>query len=103
MELILQNNSTRLILERADNGLIVYDVGEDGVVESKVLYEIYFKDGILDLHHIITMMAELMENLQIPLAEEETNRTIAMGVTKIDPDKPSILDEEETEDGDDES
>jgi hypothetical protein len=105
MEVNIKNPSSRLILEKADNGVILYDVGEDNVVSSKVLYETYFKDGIIDFESIATLMIEVMESLKIPTVEEETNRFLAISVMKIDPEKPALGDddfEDGEEDDDDE-
>ena len=103
MEVTIKNSSSRLILERADNGVILYDVGEDNSVSSKVLYELYYKDGILDFQNMAIMFLEIMESLKIPAIEEETNRALAISIVKIDPDKPILgEDGEEDEDEDDE-
>jgi hypothetical protein len=101
MEVTIKNSSSRLILERADNGVILYDVGEDNSVSSKVVYELYFKDGILDFQNMAMMFLEIMESLKIPAIEEETNRALAISVVKIDPDKPSLDDEEDEDEEDD--
>jgi hypothetical protein len=100
MEVTIKNPSSRLMLERADNGVILYDVGEDNTVSSRVVYEVYFKDGILDFQNMAIMMLEIMESLKIPVAEPETNRTIMISIDKIDPDKPIDMGEEDEEDGD---
>jgi len=101
MEVTIKNSSSRLILERADNGVILYDVGEDNSVSSKVVYELYFKDGILDFQNMAMMFLEIMESLKIPAIEEETNRALAISVVKIDPDKPSLDDEDDEDEEDD--
>lgn len=100
MDLTIKNQSSRLLLERSDNGVILYDVGEDNAVSSKVVYEVYFKDGIIDFQNIGILMVEIMESLKIPLVEEETNRKLVISLAKIDPDKPSLKDEEEDEEDD---
>lgn len=98
MEVTIKNNSSRILLERADNGVILYDISEDNTVLSKVVYEVYFKDGILDFHNIGILMMEIMESLKIPTSEDETNRRIAISLAKIDPEKPSLGEDEEDED-----
>jgi hypothetical protein len=100
MEVTIKNPSSRLMLERADNGVILYDVGEDNTVSSRVVYEVYFKDGILDFQNMAIMMLEIMESLKIPVAEPETNRTIMISIAKIDPDKPIDMGEDEDEEDD---
>ena len=99
MEVTIKNTSSRILLERADNGVILYDINEDNTVLSKVVYEIYFKDGILDFHNAGVLMMEIMESLKIPTHEEETNRCMVISLAKIDPNKPSL--EEENEDEED--
>jgi len=101
MEVKIKNNSSRVVLERADNGVILYDVGEDNTVSSKMVYELYFKDGILDFHSIANLIVEVMESLKVPLVEEETNRMLFISMTKIDPDKPMEGEDEELDDEDD--
>lgn len=94
MEVTIKNTSSRVLLERTDNGVILYDVNEDNIVESKIAYEIYLKDGIIDFHTMAAMMLEVMEFLKIPTAEIETNRVLSLSVVKIDPSKPSLGEEE---------
>lgn len=101
MELKIKNNTSRIVLEKADNGIILYDVGDDGVVNSKVVYEIYYKDGIIDFENMVIFILETLESLKIPFIEPETNRMLALGINKIDPDKPSLEDEEFDDDDDD--
>jgi hypothetical protein len=98
MEVTIKNTSSRILLERADNGVILYDINEDNIVSSKVVYEIYFKDGILDFHNAGILMMEIMESLKIPTLEEETNRCMVISLAKIDPDKPSLGEDEDEDD-----
>jgi len=100
MELTIKNKSSRVLLERSDNGIILYDLGDDNNVISKLVYEIYYKDGVLDFDNMAIFVEDLMENLKIPTTELETNRTIQIYVEKIDPSKPSILDEENEDEED---
>lgn len=95
MEVTIKNTSSRILLERADNGVILYDINEDNTVLSKVVYEIYFKDGILDFHTAGVLMMEIMESLKIPTHEEETNSRMVISLAKIDPDKPSLGEDED--------
>ena len=94
MEVTIRNVSSRVMLERTDNGVILYDITEKNNVSSKVAYEIYFKDGIIDFHTMANMMLEIMEFLKIPTAEDETNRKLTLSISKIDLDKPSIGEED---------
>ena len=93
MEVTIKNVSSRVLLERTDNGVIIYDVNEENSVVSKVAYEVYFKDGILDFQTMSVMLLETMELLGIPTQEVSTNRQLSMVITKIDPTKPSIGEE----------
>jgi hypothetical protein len=102
MELTIKNKSPRLLLERSDNGIILYDLGDDNIVISKIVYEIYYKDGIIDFENMTGFIVDLMENLKIPIIEVETNRTLQFYIEKIDPDKPSLLDVSLDNDNDDE-
>jgi antitoxin component YwqK of YwqJK toxin-antitoxin module len=101
MELKIKNNTSRIVLEKTDNGIILYDVGDDGVVNSKVVYEIYYKDGIIDFENMVIFISETLESLKIPFVEQETNRMLALGINKIDPDKPSLFDEDFDDDEED--
>jgi stress response protein SCP2 len=97
MELKITNPSSRVLLERSDNGLIVYEIGEENIVTSKIVYEMYFKDGILDFESIANFVADTMEILKVPLEEVETNRKMIVAVAKIDPEKPALGEEKEEE------
>ena len=95
MELTINNQSSRILLERVDNGVILYDIGDDNTVISKIVYEIYFKDGIIDFENMGIFLIDILETLKIPLFETETNTILTFGITKID---PSIPDEEDDSD-----
>lgn len=101
MEFTIKNTSSRILLERSDNGIILYDLGDDNDVISKIVYEIYYKDGIIDFDNMTVFIEDLMENLKIPILEPETNRVLQVYIEKIDPDKPSLLDEEGSDDDED--
>jgi adenine C2-methylase RlmN of 23S rRNA A2503 and tRNA A37 len=100
MEFTIKSISSRLLLERSDNGIILYDLGDDNVVISKIVYEIYYKDGVIDFDNMTDFIKDLMENLKIPIIESETNRALQVCIEKIDPDKPSLLDEEGSDEDD---
>jgi len=103
----IQNKCSRLLLERTDNGIILYDVGDDNVVSSKVAYEIFYKDGVLDFENMAVFVYEIFENMKIPVIETESNRALGLTILKIDPDKPMLddngdeIDEDIDEDEDD--
>ena len=97
MELNIKNPSSRILVEKVDNGVVLYEIGEDNVVSSRIVYEMYFKDGILDFETIATFMVEIMESLKIPTEEPDTNRKLGIFISKIDPEKPMIGEEEETD------
>ena len=99
MELSIKIPSSRLLLEKVDNGIVLYEIGEDNVVTSKLVYEMYYKDGILDFDSMGNFMIEIMDLLKIPTFEVETNRQLGIFVSKIDPSKP--LPDEFSEDGED--
>jgi hypothetical protein len=102
MELTVKNTSSRILLERADNGVILYDLGEGNNVISKMVYEIYYRDGVIDFDNMAALLVDIIENLKIPVVEPETNRAMEFYVVKIDPDKPALGDDEfEDEDDDD--
>lgn len=88
MEVTIKNHSSRILLERADNGVILYDVGEDNTVDSKILYEIYFKDGIIDFQNMGIFILEVMEALKIPTQESESNSILVISIEKLDPSLP---------------
>jgi hypothetical protein len=100
MEFIIKNTSSRILLERSDNGIILYDLGDDNVVISKIVYETYYKDGVLNFDNISNFLEDVMEILKIPIAETETNRTLQFFLTKIDPHKASLLDDLEIDEDD---
>ena len=101
MEITIKNPSSRILLEKADNGVILYEIGEDNVVTSKIIYEMYFKDGIIDFSAIGIFMLEMVESLGIPLEEQETNRKLEIFINPIDgsnEDEPTEGEDDENED-----
>ena len=104
MELKISSPSPRILLEKVDNGIILYEIGEDNVVTSKMVHSLYFHDGIIDFEAVGSFMIEMMETLKVPIIEPETNRKLEIYITKIDPNITSIDDaDEEKEDPDDEN
>jgi hypothetical protein len=100
MEIKIANNS-RIMLEKVDNGVILYDISSDGEVSSRVVYEIFFKDGSLNFEAIADMFDDVMEDLRLPVSEETTNSKIQLVIVPLDPDKPVSGITEDDEDDDD--
>lgn len=94
----IKNISSRVVLEKADNGIILYDISEDNTVSSKLIFETYFKDGVLDFENIAGIFVEVMDIMRIPLSEPETNRMFKLSIEKIDPDKPALGEEDGIDD-----
>ena len=88
------------MLEKVDNGVILYDISSDGEVSSRVVYEIFFKDGSLNFEAIADMFDDVMEDLRLPVSEETTNSKIQLVIVPLDPDKPvsGITEDEEDDD-----
>jgi hypothetical protein len=103
MELKIRNTSSRILLERADNGVILYDLGEGDTVISKMLYEVYYRDGVIDFDNMAALLVDIIENLKIPISEPETNRAMEIYVVKIDPEKPAMGEEDFEDDDDDDN
>jgi hypothetical protein len=101
MEIKIANNS-RIMLEKVDNGVILYDISSDGEVSSRVVYEIYFKDGSLNFEAIADMFDDVMEDLRLPVSEETTNSKVQLVIVPLDPDKPVTGITEDDDDDDDE-
>jgi hypothetical protein len=99
MEIKISNNS-RIMLEKVDNGVILYDIASDGEVSSRVVYEIFFKDGTLNFESIADMFDDVMDDLKLPISEETTNSKIQLVIVPLDPEKP-MTEESEDEDEDD--
>lgn len=78
MQVLIKDKTQRLLLEKVDNGVILYDVGEDDTVSSKLLYEVYQRDGAVNFDTIIAMLSDIIAHLQVPLGEEETNTKIVI-------------------------
>ena len=89
------------MLEKVDNGVILYDISSDGEVSSRVVYEIFFKDGSLNFEAIADMFDDVMEDLRLPVSEEITNSKVQLVIVPLDPDKPVSGITEDDEDDDD--
>jgi hypothetical protein len=98
MEITIKNLASKALVERTDNGVVFHAIGEDNVVSSSVSYEIYFRDGVVNFESIAVFLLEVIQNLGLPLEEEETNRRMEISIKKIDSTKP--IPGEETEEGD---
>lgn len=94
MELNIKNVSSRILLERTDNGVILFEIAEDNTVISKMVYETYYSDGILNFDTVGLLFSDILETLRIPSEEIETNRKIGIYITKLDPNKPGEENEE---------
>lgn len=97
---ILKNTNSRILLERADNGVILSEIAEDNTVSSKIVYEIYYSNGIVDLFCVEEFIMDMLEHLKIPMEEPMTNAMLSMEIEKIDESLPGIEDEESEEDED---
>jgi len=98
MELNIRNKSSRILLEKTDNGIILSDVGEDGLVTSRIVYEMYFKEGLLNFETVSNFLYDIMEHMKIPMSEAETNVKAEIYLEPIDPTKPvygDFLEEDE--------
>jgi hypothetical protein len=102
MELNIKNPSTRILLEKVDNGVILYEIGEDNVVTSKMVHALYYEDGIQDYIATGIFMMTFMESLKVPIEDAETNRRLNVVLTKIDPEKPMLGGEDQENETDDE-
>ena len=61
-----------------------------------MVYETYHTDGIINFDSVGLLFSDILETLRIPAEEAETNRKIALIVTKIDSNSNS--DNEENDD-----
>jgi hypothetical protein len=95
---ILKNTNSRILLERADNGVILSEISEDNTVSSKIVYEIYYSDGLVDLFCVEEFVLDMLEHLKIPTEEPTTNAMLSMEIGKIDESLPGIIDEEDDDD-----
>jgi hypothetical protein len=87
MEVTIRNESSRILIERIDNGAMIYEVDEQNQVVSKVGYELYFKDGLTDFNTMGIMLSEIMELLGISMRDLSSNRQLNLIISKIDPEK----------------
>jgi hypothetical protein len=97
MELTIKNPSSRVLLEKFDNGVVLYEIGEDNAVISKFVYQTYYKDGMMDFDSVGNLLLDIVEMMKIPMEEPETNRRVVIGVAKIDPEKPVPGESEDTD------
>ena len=87
MELKITNSSSRLIIERTDNGVVLYETSEENAVSSKFVYEAYRRDGILNFQSIIHLLSDVLELMKIPSEDTNSNSKMTIVISKIDPDK----------------
>ena len=83
MKLKIRNSSNRTILERTDNGILVYDVNSENEVSSKIAYEIYNHDGSINWNKVAIFFMETLELLRIPSSDNAEK--IVIGVAPINP------------------
>ena len=88
MELNVKSASKRVILERCDNGVMLYETDDEDNVTSKIVYEIYFKDGMINFSTVGFMINDILECLTIPTEEKETNSKLQVYITRLNPDEP---------------
>lgn len=89
MELTIANNASRLILERSDNGAVLYETNEENFVTSKTVYELYRRDGILNFSSIIDMFSDILELIKIPSEDKNANSRLTISISPIDEKKDS--------------
>lgn len=102
---IKDKTADRLLLEKTDNGIILADIGQDNAVMTKMVYEIWRKDGSIDFGKLAIFLFDVAETLKLPTSAPEINVQLEMYIEKIDKDKPSPLDPEsdDEEEKDDEN
>lgn len=88
-EKIKDRPSNRILLERTDNGVILIDLDGSNTVRSKIVYEIWGKDGALDFYKLAIFMYEIAEFMNLPVTDPEGNLKLEMYFEKIDPSLPS--------------
>ncbi len=91
---VTKSVNSRIILERADNGIILSELGEDGAVNTKMVYETYYKDGSVDFFSVEELLIDLLEYMKIPTEEPFNNTMLTIEIEKIDESLPSDLDED---------
>ena len=105
MEINIKIAGSKLLIEKVDNGILVYEIDENDSVTSKLVYSIYYEDGILDLEAIGEFLMEMLNLLRIPNKDLELNAQLGMFISKLDASKPFLgeedIDEKNTDDDDD--
>lgn len=84
MESLIKSKSHRILLERADNGILLYEIREDGEVSARLVYEIYNEQGLMMYDRIADLVYDIADNLRIPVEEPITNRKMAIYVVPIE-------------------
>lgn len=98
---VTKSVNTRILLERADNGIILSELGEDGVVNTKMVYETYYKDGSVDFFSVEELLIDLLEYMKVPTEEPFNNTMLTIEVEKMDESLPSDLDDDLEDDDED--
>jgi hypothetical protein len=83
MEITIKNPASRILLERAENGIILYEISEDNVVLTRLVYETHYHNGLLNFENIAQFMMESLELLKVPAYEMETDTKLAIIAEKI--------------------
>lgn len=90
----------RVQIERTDNGVILVDIGEKNQAETKMVYEIWNKEGNIDFFKVAELFYDIAEYLKIPVDSPELNTKLEIYVEKFDPEKPFPGEKPEEEDED---
>ena len=100
MAKLIKNTASRLYLEKADNGVILCELTEDDTISSKILYELHYEDGTMDMFRVTEFLYDILENLNIPTSDIETNSDLLLLVDKLDPNLPGPDEDLDDEDDD---
>jgi hypothetical protein len=100
MAKLIKNTASRLYLEKADNGIILCELTEDDAISSKILYEIHYEDGTMDMYRVTEFLYDVLENLNIPTTDVETNSDLLLIVDKLDPNLPGPDEDADDDNGD---
>lgn len=87
MDISIKSPSSRIMLERTDNGVIMYSISSENVVNAKQVYEIYNREGTIDFHSMGSALTDIIENLNFPFEDQSSNRQIGIYVEFIDANK----------------
>lgn len=97
----MKNYAGKVLVERTDNGIIVSDINEENTVTSKMVYQFYYPDGLLNFETMAQFFSDLLETLKFPTEEDETNSKLEIIIESIDPDTDSEEESDSEKDDDD--